>query len=142
MSHSCHWLAHRAFPIIMALALLAAAGAQGASAQQTYTPDSLFVALFANGDSLIEYDVLISDPTAKSVTIQLFGSNVKDVIVTDYEDKILSFQQGSKPGEIVVTPDGATGAKIFCGSGRTSHGGRSDCCSQRRRGGRASGGGS
>lgn len=96
----------------MALALLAAAGAQGASAQQAYTPDSLFVALFANGDSLIEYDVLISDPTVKSVTIQLFGSNVKDIIVTDYEDKILSFQQGSKPGEIVVTPDGATGARI------------------------------
>jgi hypothetical protein len=109
---------------MMALALLLAMstsavvavvpGLQGASAQQqaAYTPDSLFVALFANGDSLIEYDVLISDPAAKSVTIQLFGSNVNDVIVTDYEDKILAFQAGSRPGEIVVTPDGATGARI------------------------------
>lgn len=112
MSHSCHWPTHRVFSIIMVLALLAAAGARGALAQRAYTPDSLFVALFANGDSLIEYDVLIADPAAKSVTIQLFGSNVNDVIVTDYEDKILSFQPGSRPGQIVLTPDGATGARI------------------------------
>lgn len=112
MSLSCHWLTRKGFSIIMALAMLAAATVQVASAQQTFTPDSIFVALFANGDALIEYDVLITDPASKSVTIPLFGANANDVIVTDYEDRILSFQQGSKPGEIVVSPDGATGARI------------------------------
>ncbi|MEO9295877.1 MAG: hypothetical protein ABI347_09800 [Nitrososphaera sp.] len=101
-----------ALALLVAAATVTATGLQGASAQQAYTPDSLFVALFANGDSLIEYDVLIANPAAKSITIQLFGSNVNDVIVTDYEDKILAFQAGSRPGEIVLTPDGATGARI------------------------------
>jgi hypothetical protein len=98
----------------MALGLLATAGMnRGAAAQgEIFTPDSLFVALFANGDALVEYDVLIKDPSAASITVKLFGTNINDLIVTDYEDKILDFKAGSKPGEIVISPGNATGARI------------------------------
>ena len=96
------------------MALLATVGMSRSTAAQgaVFTPDSLFVALFANGDALVEYDVLIKDPSATSITVKLFGTNVNDLIVTDYEDKILDFKPGAKPGEIVISPGNATGARI------------------------------
>lgn len=86
-------------------------GPVSAGAQQAVTPDSLFVALFSNGDALIEYDVLISDPEAEAVTVPLFGTNINDLIVTDFEDRILEFEAGAN-GEITIVPAGATGARI------------------------------
>ncbi|MER3407753.1 MAG: hypothetical protein C4292_02955, partial [Nitrososphaera sp.] len=53
----------------------------------------------------------ITDPGAE-VAVQLFGSNVKDLIVTDLDDKIMDFKLGDRPGEIVLSPAGAAGARI------------------------------
>jgi uncharacterized membrane protein len=126
MAAFCHWRLVGGFSlsaaIMIALAIIPAAAALPAWAQEAATqqqqqqkpfePDSLFLALFTNGDVLIEYDVVITDPGAKEVAVQLFGSNVKDLIVTDLDDKIMDFKLGSRPGEILLSPAGAAGARI------------------------------
>lgn len=104
------------FATMLAVALVPGSGINQASAQRaattTTTPDSLFVALLANGDSLVEYDVLIAQPSAKSVTVQLFGTHINDLIVTDFDDNILDFSPGQNPGEVTISPAGAKGARI------------------------------
>lgn len=121
MAAFCHWRLVGGFSLsaalMLALAIMpAAAGVNVALAQeqeqQAFEPDSLFLALFTNGDVLIEYDILIADPEAERVAVQLFGSNIKDLIVTDLDDRVMDFAQGGSPGEIALSPAGATGARI------------------------------
>jgi hypothetical protein len=116
MAASCHWHSTGGFSLLTALVLavmlILGPVAPVAAQQGETTPDSLFVALFSNGDALIEYDLLVTDPEAESVTVQLFGTNINDLIVTDFEDRILNFTSGVNPGEVVIVPAGAVGARI------------------------------
>jgi len=83
----------------------------------TFTPDSIFLALFANGDALVEYDILMANATnatatfAGKVKVKLFGTNINELIVTDLDDKILPVKIGTQ-GEIEITRGNATGARI------------------------------
>jgi uncharacterized membrane protein len=124
MRDSCPWRLStgysipRMFAIIMVAGVLASASTTRSNAQApalAYTPDSIFMALFANGDALVEYDVLMSNATTatanSTIPIKLFGTNISELIVTDLDDKIVPFKT-IEPGEIGVTPGKATGVRI------------------------------
>jgi uncharacterized membrane protein len=106
------WKHRRGFAVPGILAffflLTTPAGAQ----EQGYTPDSLFIALFSNGDALVEYDVRISDPLSEEVKIQLFGDNISDLIVVDFEDNLVDFEVGSTPNEITLNTPGVSNVRI------------------------------
>jgi hypothetical protein len=122
MRDSCPWRPARGFSIpgifaIIAIAaiLASASTVRSATAQSpppaAYTPDSIFMALFANGDALVEYDITTTNPVADKISVKLFGNNISELIVTDLDDKILPFKI-TAPGQIEITPGGATGARI------------------------------
>ena len=73
---------------------------------------SLFIALVANGEALVEYNVGIEDPLAEEIRIRLFGEDIRDLIVVDYEDKVVEFNSGEMPNEIVLNRPNASNLKI------------------------------
>jgi uncharacterized membrane protein len=93
----------------MTLASLPAARVEAQS--DSYAPDALFMALFANGDALVEYDVEFSDPADEEVTVQLFGDTASDLIVTDFDDQLLVFDSNGQ-GQVTIAPAGSEGARI------------------------------
>jgi hypothetical protein len=85
---------------------------RSAYAQQGYAPDSLFIVLFSNGDALVEYDIRVQNPLADEIPVDLFGNTTSGLIVTDFEDKIVTARQGSRSNQIVITPAGANDIRI------------------------------
>ncbi|HKZ62152.1 MAG TPA: hypothetical protein VJZ68_07045, partial [Nitrososphaera sp.] len=85
-----------------------------ASAQQEdYASESLFMALFANGDTLVEYDVSLKDPLDEEIKIKLFGgTHINDLIVVDYEDELVRYDIGDSPNEIVLDTPGVSNVRI------------------------------
>ncbi|WP_148701447.1 helix-turn-helix transcriptional regulator [Candidatus Nitrososphaera evergladensis] len=87
------------------------------SPSPAYTHDSIFMALFANGDALVEYDIQIANANATTtnppgkIKIKLFGTNINELIVTDLDDRILPTKMLTS-GEVEITPGNATGARI------------------------------
>ena len=78
-----------------------------------YSPESLFIALFSNGDALVEYDINITDPMAEEIRVPLFAeSSVKNLIVADYEDNAVKYAIGSTPNEIVLRAPGVSNVRI------------------------------
>ncbi|MDQ3961115.1 MAG: hypothetical protein M3230_01375 [Thermoproteota archaeon] len=73
---------------------------------------SLFIALFANGEAVVEYNVGIEDPLAEEMQIKLFGDDIRDLIVVDYEDNVVEFNTGEVPNEIVLNRPNASNLKI------------------------------
>jgi hypothetical protein len=73
---------------------------------------SLFIALFANGEAVVEYNVGIEDPLAEEIKIKLFGDDIRDLIVVDYEDNVVEFNTGEVPNEIVLNRPNASNLKI------------------------------
>ncbi len=73
---------------------------------------SLFIALFANGEAVVEYNVGIEDPLAEEIQIKLFGDDIRDLIVVDYEDNVVEFNTGEVPNEIVLNRPNASNLKI------------------------------
>ena len=96
------------------LVLLVLIVAPNSSAQENgYTSESLFIALFSNGDALIEYDVHLEDPLAEETKIKLFAqSSITNLIVVDYEDNVIDFDLGSTPNEIVLKTPAVSNARI------------------------------
>ncbi len=81
--------------------------------QQDYASDSLFIALFANGDALVEYDVSIKDPLDEEIRIELFGvTRINDLIVVDYGDELVDYDIGGSPNEIVLNTPGVSNLRI------------------------------
>lgn len=81
--------------------------------QQDYASESLFIALFANGDALVEYDVSIADPLDEEIRIELFGvTRINDLIVVDYEDELVAYDIGGSPNEIVLNTPGVSNVRI------------------------------
>jgi uncharacterized membrane protein len=78
-----------------------------------YGSESLFIAVFANGDALVEYDVSIQDPLAPETRIKLFGgAHINDLIVVDYDDKLIEYDAGNTPNEIVLNTPGVSNVRI------------------------------
>jgi uncharacterized membrane protein len=73
---------------------------------------SLFIALFANGEAVVEYNVRIEDPLAEEIRIKLFGEDIRDLVVVDYEDNVVEFNTGEMPNEIVFNRPNASNLKI------------------------------
>ncbi|HJU95948.1 MAG TPA: hypothetical protein VJ643_07950 [Nitrososphaera sp.] len=73
---------------------------------------SLFVALFANGEALVEYNVGIEDPLAEEINIKLFGDDIRDLVVVDYEDNVVEFNSGEMQNEIVLNRPNASNLRI------------------------------
>lgn len=73
---------------------------------------SLFIALFANGEALVEHNVGIEDPLAEEIRIKLFGDDIRDLIVVDYEDNVVEFNRAEMPNEIVLNRANASNLKI------------------------------
>lgn len=97
------------------LLLVAAIADIPASVQQEqgYSSESLFMAVFPNGDALVEYDVSISNPLAQEIRINLFGgAHINDLIVADYEDQLVDYNIGSSPNEIVLDTPGVENIRI------------------------------
>jgi hypothetical protein len=83
-----------------------------ATEQGQSSTSSLFIALFANGEAVVEYNVGIEDPLAEEVKIKLFGDDIRDLIVVDYEDNVVEFNTGEVPNEIVLNRPNASNLKI------------------------------
>ncbi|AFU57393.1 hypothetical protein Ngar_c04460 [Candidatus Nitrososphaera gargensis Ga9.2] len=97
------------------LLLVAAIADIPASVQQEqgYSSESLFMAVFPNGDALVEYDVSINNPLAQEIRIKLFGgAHINDLIVADYEDQLVDYDIGSSPNEIVLDTPGVENIRI------------------------------
>jgi hypothetical protein len=73
---------------------------------------SLFVALFANGEALVEYNVGIEDPLAEEINIKLFGDDIRDLVVVDYEDNVIEFNRGEMQNEIILNRPNASNLRI------------------------------
>jgi hypothetical protein len=73
---------------------------------------SLFVALFANGEALVEYNVGIEDPRAEEINIKLFGDDIRDLVVVDYEDNVIEFNRGEMQNEIILNRPNASNLRI------------------------------
>jgi hypothetical protein len=103
---------------MLLLTVIIAVVPASAQEQKGYSSDSLFIALFANGDALVEYNVGIQDPFAEETRIKLFGDDISDLIVGDYADNAIPFETGQTPNEIVLHKPGTPNLKI---SYTTSH---------------------
>jgi uncharacterized membrane protein len=86
---------------------------EAATTEEGQSSDSsLFIALFANGEALVEYNVGIEDPLAEEIMIKLFGDDIRDLVVVDYEDNLVEFNSGEMPNEIVLNRPNASNLKI------------------------------
>jgi uncharacterized membrane protein len=94
--------------------LFAAIAIPPAYAQEgDYSSESLFMAVFANGDALVEYDVSVKDPLDAEVRIKLFGGiHISDLIVVDYDDALVEYDVGGSPNEIVLNTPGVSNVRI------------------------------
>ena len=120
MVYTYHWKDGARLLILRMLLLIVTIAVVPASAQEQkgYSSDSLFIALFATGDALVEYNVGITDPFADHIKIKLFGDDISDLIVGDYADNAIQFQTGEAPNEIILNKPGTSNIKI---SYTTSH---------------------
>jgi hypothetical protein len=117
-----HWKAGARFFIPGMLLLIVIIAVIPASAQQQpqqqkedeghSSNSSLFIALFANGDALVEHNVGIENPLAEEIRIKLFGDDIHDLVVVDYEDNAVEFKRGEASNEIILSRPNASNLKI------------------------------
>jgi uncharacterized membrane protein len=70
------------------------------------------MAVFENGDALVEYDISIQDPLDEEVRVELFGeTHISDLIVVDYDDALVEYDIGA-PNEIVLNTPGVSNVRI------------------------------
>jgi uncharacterized membrane protein len=114
-----HWKDGAGFFIPGMLLLIVINAVIPASAQEQENEEeghtsasSLFIALFANGDALVEHNVGVEDPLAQEIRIKLFGDDIHDLIAVDYEDNAVEFKRGETSNEIVLSRPNASNLKI------------------------------
>nr|MDQ4050810.1 hypothetical protein [Thermoproteota archaeon] len=118
MASAFQWKHRAGFLVPVMLIAIVIVATFPASAQQVDDQErvgsasSLFIALFANGDALVEQNVEIENPLADEVRIKLFGDDVSDLVVVDYEDNPVEFSTGGTPNEIVLNRPNATNLRI------------------------------
>jgi hypothetical protein len=98
--------------LLIVIIAVVPASAQEEEEEDNYSSSSLFIALFANGDALVEQNVGIEDPLAEEIRIKLFGDDISDLIVVDYEDNAVEFNRGGMPNEIVLNRPNASNLTI------------------------------
>ncbi|MDQ3967799.1 MAG: hypothetical protein M3275_05305 [Thermoproteota archaeon] len=98
--------------LLIVIIAMVPATAQEGQEEGDSSASSLFIALFANGDALVEHNVGIEDPVAEEIRIKLFGDDISDLIVVDYEDNAVEFNRGEMPNEIVLSRPNASNLKI------------------------------
>lgn len=98
--------------ILIVIIAMVPASAQEGEEEGDSSASSLFIALFATGDALVEHNVGIEDPLAEEIRIKLFGDDISDLIVVDYEDNPVEFNRGEMPNEIVLNRPNASNLKI------------------------------
>jgi hypothetical protein len=113
-----HWKNGVGFLIPMILIPIVIVAIVPASAQDANdgggpgSASSLFIALFANGDALVEQNVDIADPLAQEIRVKLYGEDIRDLFVVDYGDNAVKFNRGEMPNEIVLSRPNASNLKI------------------------------
>jgi hypothetical protein len=98
--------------VINAIIPVCAQEEDAATEEDGSSTSSLFIALFANGEAVVEYNVGIEDPLAEEIMIKLFGDDIRDLVVVDYEDNVVEFNSGEMPNEIVLNRPNASNLKI------------------------------
>ena len=99
------------FPIVI-VAIIPASAQDVGDKSGPDSASSLFIALFANGDALVEQNVEIVDPLAEEIRINLYGDDIRDLFVVDYGDNAVKFDRGELPNEIVLNRPNASNVKI------------------------------
>src|SRR5215207_9774690 len=94
--------------LLIVIIAIVPASAQEGQEEGDSSASSLFIALFANGDALVEHNVGIEDPVAQEIRIKLFGDDIHDLIAVDYEDNAVEFNRGEMPNEIVFNRPNAS----------------------------------
>ena len=98
--------------LFVILAIVPASAQEVGEEEGGSSTSSLFIALFANGDALVEYNVGIEDPLAEEIRFKLFGDDITDLIVVDYEDNAVEYNRTQIPNEIVLNRPNASNLKI------------------------------
>jgi uncharacterized membrane protein len=117
MSSAYHWKHGAGFlvPVMLIVNVIVAvlpASGQEVDEEGLSSASSLFIALFANGDALVEQNVGIENPLAEEIRIKLFGDDVSDLVVVDFEDNVVAFNRGETPNEIVLNRPNASNLRI------------------------------
>ncbi len=117
MSSAYHWKHGAGFlvPVMLIVNVIVAvlpASGQEVDEEGLSSASSLFIALFANGDALVEQNVGIENPLAEEIRIKLFGDDVSDLVVVDFEDNAVAFNRGETPNEIVLNRPNASNLRI------------------------------
>ena len=119
MISAYHWKVGAGFFIpgmllLIVIIAIVPASAQDEEAEEVHnnSTSSLFIALFANGEALVEHNVGIEDPLAEEIRIKLFGDDIRDLVVVDYADNVVGFNRGEMPNEIVLSRPNASNLKI------------------------------
>nr|MDP9015803.1 hypothetical protein [Thermoproteota archaeon] len=98
--------------IVIVIVAVIPVSAQEGDGQGQSSASSLFIALFANGDALVEQNVGIENPGAEEIRINLVGDDISDLVVVDYEDNAVEFTRGEAPNEVILSRPNASNLKI------------------------------
>jgi uncharacterized membrane protein YciS (DUF1049 family) len=98
--------------IVIVIVAVIPVSAQLGGEQGPSSASSLFIALFANGDALVEQNIGIDNPLADEIRLKLFGDDVSDLVVVNYEDNPVEFNRGVTPNEIVLNRPNASNLRI------------------------------
>jgi hypothetical protein len=91
--------------LFVILAIVPASAQEVGEEEGGSSTSSLFIALF-------EYNVGIEDPLAEEIRFKLFGDDITDLIVVDYEDNAVEYNRTQIPNEIVLNRPNASNLKI------------------------------
>ncbi len=81
-----------------------------ALALSPYTPNTLFLTVYGDGNTLVEYSLAV-DPTLPRVTVPLFCQIYSDLLITSNQSEPLDYQVVN--GSIVIDTLGASGVDII-----------------------------
>jgi hypothetical protein len=99
--------------IFISLTIASGAALPSYSQEVGYNSESLFIALFSDGDALVEYDISFEDPVAEEIRVRLHGENsTSNLIVVDNDDNLIEYDPGQAPNEIVIRTPGVSNARI------------------------------
>lgn len=81
-----------------------------ALAPSPYSPNTLFLTVYGDGNTLVEYSLAV-DPTLPRVTVPLFCQIYSDLLITSNQSELLDYQVVN--GSIVIDTLGASGVDII-----------------------------
>lgn len=96
--------------IFLLLTLLFIVAPLQALAPSPYTPNTLFLTVYGDGNTLVEYSLAV-DPTLPRVTVPLFSQIYSDMLITSNQSEPLDYQVVN--GSIVIDTLGASGVDII-----------------------------